>query len=144
MSGDRRDDLRVRRLASTRRQTQLDANLDAAAAARPSSDLDLWAVRCLLVLTDERHYVRAAARLHISQPGLSRAIVALERRLGATLIVRGARPLALTPEGQIVASHGRQLLLQQQAARDEISQSLATRADPLDDASGAGERTMSA
>jgi hypothetical protein len=140
MSGDRQDDLRVRRLHARRGPNQDGA----AAGARPSCDLDLWAVRCFLVLTDERHYVRAAARLHISQPGLSRAIAALERRLGATLIVRGARPLQLTPEGQIFASHGRELLMQQQAAREEISQSLQTRTDPFDAMGGTSEHSMSA
>jgi DNA-binding transcriptional LysR family regulator len=93
-------------------------------AFRPGGDLDLWAVRCLLVLAEERHYIRAAARLHMSQPGLSRVIAGLEQRVGATLIERSTRPLRLTTQGDILVYHGWRLLEQQRAALDEILESV--------------------
>lgn len=84
-------------------------------------DLDLRAVRCLLVLGEERHYGRAAERLHLSQPGLSRAIAALERSVGAPLVLRSSRPVGLTREGEVLAWHGRRLLAQQRAAFEQLA-----------------------
>jgi DNA-binding transcriptional LysR family regulator len=86
-----------------------------------SRDLDLRAVRCLLVLSEERHYGRAAERLHISQPGLSRTIAVLEARVGACLVTRSARPVRLTEEGEILARHGSRLLAEQQKAFEHLA-----------------------
>jgi DNA-binding transcriptional LysR family regulator len=83
-------------------------------------DLDLRAVRCLAVLEEERHFGRAAARLHMSQPGLSRVISALETRLGAILVVRATRPVRLTPRGNTLVRYGRRLLALQQDAFNEL------------------------
>jgi DNA-binding transcriptional LysR family regulator len=78
-------------------------------------DLDLRAVRCLVVLAEERHYGRACARLHLSQSGLSRAILILERRIGERLVTRSSRPISLSPAGEILVLHGRRLLEEQEA-----------------------------
>jgi DNA-binding transcriptional LysR family regulator len=86
-------------------------------------DLDLRAVRCLLVLAEERHYARAAKRLHMSQPGLSRAINSLEQRIGVILIQRSVRPVALTPQGEILATHGERLLQAQDFAFKQLLES---------------------
>ncbi len=83
-------------------------------------DLDLRAIRCLVVLSDEHNYTRAAERLHMSQSGVSRSILALEERVGALLVTRGARPMSLTRQGEILADHGRRLLAAQQAALDDV------------------------
>ena len=64
-------------------------------------------------LIDAGSYTRAAALLHTSQPALTTAIQKLERELKSDLLVRGARPLTMTPSGQIAYKHGRELLLQQ-------------------------------
>jgi hypothetical protein len=87
---------------------------------KPSFDLDLRTIRCFLILADERHYQRAAARLHMSQPGLSRTIASLEARVGAILVVRSVRPVTLTRQGEILAAHGRRLLNAQQKAFDAM------------------------
>jgi hypothetical protein len=109
-----------------RRLGHLSVAFDRTAAPRqPSADLDLRAIRCFLVLADERHYERAAQRLHMSQPGLSRTITALESRVGAILFVRNERPLGLTTQGEILAVHGRRLLRAQQAAFDAMVESAA-------------------
>jgi hypothetical protein len=81
----------------------------------PFPDLDLRDVHCLIVLSEERHYGRAAARLHMSQPGLSRVVAAFERKIRAPLVIHGYRPVCLTPQGRILVSNG-QVLLSQQAA----------------------------
>jgi DNA-binding transcriptional LysR family regulator len=90
-------------------------------------DLDLWSIRCLLVLGDERHYGRAAARLHMSQPGLSRSIAVLERRVGLDLVVRSTRPVRLTLQGEILALYGRRLLAEQRVAFEHLAASLTDR-----------------
>jgi DNA-binding transcriptional LysR family regulator len=84
-------------------------------------DLDLRALRCFLAVAEERHYGRAAARMNMSQPGLSRAISALERRLGAELVVTDSRPVGLTAQGYVLAVHARRLLDAQQDAFADLA-----------------------
>jgi DNA-binding transcriptional LysR family regulator len=98
-------------------------------------DLDLRAVRCLVVLGEEHHFQHAALRLRMSQPGLSRAITALERRVGADLVVRSSRPVRLTAPGEVLATHGRRLLAAQQVAFESLAASVR-------DDDGDGEELM--
>jgi DNA-binding transcriptional LysR family regulator len=63
-----------------------------------------------LAVADELHFTRAAARLDIAQPALSKAIRQLERRLGVKLFERSSRTVALTPAGQVLASEARYAL----------------------------------
>ncbi len=53
---------------------------------------------------------QAAAQLVVSQPAVSAALAALQRDLGATLVVREGRGLELTPAGRIFAGYARQVL----------------------------------
>ena len=55
-----------------------------------------------VALAEERHFGRAAARVHVTQPALSTQIRALEDRLGAPLIDRSDRAFRLTPAGDEV------------------------------------------
>jgi DNA-binding transcriptional LysR family regulator len=71
---------------------------------------DLRLLRYFVVLAETLHFGRAAARLAISQPPLSRQIHTLEQDLGAELFVRGARGVRLTPAGEALLPHARRLL----------------------------------
>lgn len=63
-----------------------------------------------VVLTAERNFTNAAARLHISQPALSQQIRRLEQDVGAKLVDRSVTPFELTPAGVKLLVHSRSLL----------------------------------
>ena len=52
--------------------------------------MDLGLVASFMTLVDEEHFGRAAARLHLTSPALTKRIQRLERQLGVTLIERGS------------------------------------------------------
>jgi DNA-binding transcriptional LysR family regulator len=67
-------------------------------------------MRYFVALAEERNYRRAAERLHIAQPPLSRQIQQLEEMLDVALIEKGSRPLRLTEAGEFFLLHARQVL----------------------------------
>ncbi len=67
-------------------------------------------LRYFLAVAEERNITRAAEKLHIAQPPLSRQIQQLEDLLGVSLFVRGSRPLELTEAGQHFRKHAEQLV----------------------------------
>jgi DNA-binding transcriptional LysR family regulator len=62
--------------------------------------MELRHIHSFLVLAEELHFGRAAARLHISQPSLSLQLQQLERRLGVQLVARTSHSVRLTPAGE--------------------------------------------
>jgi LysR family transcriptional regulator, benzoate and cis,cis-muconate-responsive activator of ben and cat genes len=74
--------------------------------------MELRHLRYFVAVAEERNFTRAAERLHIAQPPLSRQIQQLEEILGVALLVRGSRPLKLTEAGRFFYGHAVQLLAQ--------------------------------
>lgn len=67
-------------------------------------------LRCFVAVAEELHFHRAAARLNMTQPPLSRQIQLLEHALGVTLLLRGNRAVALTPAGTAFLRDARRML----------------------------------
>jgi DNA-binding transcriptional LysR family regulator len=67
-------------------------------------------LRCFVAVAEELHFGRAAERLGIAQPPLSRTITLLERRLGLTLLKRSSRKVTLTAAGAVLLADSRVIL----------------------------------
>jgi DNA-binding transcriptional LysR family regulator len=67
-------------------------------------DVDTRLLRYFAVVAEEGHLTRAAARLFVSQPALTKQIKQLEAQLGVTLFVRSRAGMALTEPGQALAN----------------------------------------
>ncbi|MFE0193611.1 LysR family transcriptional regulator [Streptomyces sp. NPDC058989] len=61
--------------------------------------IELRHLRCFLAIADTRSVTRAAERLHLTQPAVSRTLRQLEQELGVRLVDRSTHHLALTPDG---------------------------------------------
>src|SRR3954447_25828899 len=76
-------------------------------------------LRGFVAVAEELHFGRAAARLKMTQPPLSRQIQKLERAVGAQLLERDNRRGALTAAGQVFLGEARRLLALAEAAPDQ-------------------------
>ena len=72
--------------------------------------MELRHLRYFVVVATERNFTRAAEKLGIAQPPLSRQIRELEEMHGVVLFDRTSRPVALTDAGQLLLNHAERVL----------------------------------
>ncbi|MFI5615025.1 LysR family transcriptional regulator [Amycolatopsis sp. NPDC051903] len=72
--------------------------------------MDPTQLRIFLTVAEELHFGRAAERLHLAQPPVSRTVKQLERELGATLFKRNTRSVTLTSVGRALVEPAREAL----------------------------------
>jgi DNA-binding transcriptional LysR family regulator len=82
--------------------------------------VELRQLRAFVAVATERHFGRAAARLNLTQPGLTLRIQALEKELGAQLLERNAREVHLTAAGTVLLPHAKSLLRIEDRALREL------------------------
>ncbi|MUN63062.1 LysR family transcriptional regulator [Kocuria sediminis] len=85
--------------------------------------MEVHKAQAFLAVAEELHFGRAAKRLHMAQPPLSRLIRQLEAELGATLFERSTRHVTLTPQGEALLEPARELVMLALRIKDVVRRS---------------------
>jgi DNA-binding transcriptional LysR family regulator len=89
-------------------------------------NLDIQLLRHFVVVAEELHFTKAAARLYIAQQVLSRDIKALEAAAGVRLLNRTTRRVELTPAGQLLWARATEIIALHDATATELRSTLAS------------------
>jgi DNA-binding transcriptional LysR family regulator len=86
------------------------------------ADVELRHLRTMVAIADEGTFGRAAGRLGYTQSSVSQQVAALEKAVGGAVFDRpgGPRPVRITPLGEVVLTHGRDLLTKAEALADAV------------------------
>ena len=79
--------------------------------------MEIQQLRVFLAVAEELHFGRAAERLHMAQPPVSRIVRQLERDLGTDVFVRSTRSVQLTAAGAALVAPAREILAAMEHAR---------------------------
>jgi len=82
--------------------------------------LTMQQLEALVLLVEERTFARAAKRMNLTQPSISKHIKNLEGLVDAPIIDRGSPGIALTSEGKILLAYARRILRLRDEAREKI------------------------
>lgn len=85
--------------------------------------ITLWGIEVFMAAADERSISAAARRLGASPSAVSQQLTNLESAVGATLLQRNARPIRLTPAGEIMHRRAQAILNEAAQARAELAMS---------------------
>jgi LysR family transcriptional regulator, nitrogen assimilation regulatory protein len=83
-------------------------------------EVELKQLRALVTVAESGSVTRAAQLLHVVQPSISRQITSLERELGVRLFDRSSEGMRPTPDGAILVTRARRILIELERARAEI------------------------
>ncbi|CAM2953454.1 hydrogen peroxide-inducible genes activator [Actinomyces slackii] len=88
----------------------------------PTSSLPSFSqLRAFVALCDHQHFGEAAATLGVSQPSLSQAITALEKRVGGELVERTTRRVLVTPLGETLLPYARDAVLAAESFNEAVT-----------------------
>ncbi|MGY2004430.1 LysR substrate-binding domain-containing protein [Blastococcus sp. SYSU DS1024] len=87
--------------------------------------IDVKHLKTFIVVAEELHFGRAAARLHMAQPPVSNLIKQLETELGVELLERTTRTVHLTNPGEVYLEHARRVVADLNRGRDLALEALA-------------------
>ncbi|MFF3915603.1 LysR family transcriptional regulator [Streptomyces sp. NPDC001852] len=96
-----------------------------------TTDVHARDLRYFVAVAEELHFTRAAERLYVSQPALSKQIRALERQLGAELFRRDRHGVALTGAGEALLPHARTVLAAWEAGAAAVEAAKAVQRSTL-------------
>jgi DNA-binding transcriptional LysR family regulator len=82
--------------------------------------LTLQQLEALIYLVEEHSFSRAARRMLLTQPSLTKHIRNVEEALGAKVVNRASRSLALTPEGKILYDYARRIVRLRDEAQEQV------------------------
>jgi DNA-binding transcriptional LysR family regulator len=83
--------------------------------------LQLRQLEHFVAVAEERHFTRAAARVHVAQSGLSSSIKTLEQEMGVALFVRSTRHVELTDAGAVFLGKAREVLEAAERAKSAVA-----------------------
>lgn len=94
-------------------------------------NINLLQLEALVHLVEERSFSRAAKRMFLTQPSLTKHIRNLEDALGAKAVNRANRDFTLTPEGRVVFDYARRILKLREEAADRVMRVRASEAGDI-------------
>ena len=83
--------------------------------------MEIRVLEYFLAVAREENITAAAARLHLSQPTISRQLKELEEELGKQLFIRGSKKIELTPEGRLLRRRAQEMLQLAEKTKREIA-----------------------